>query len=165
MATEPTSRLSQITTVISDVDSVLTSGKVTYPSLERQFSVRDGHGVQLLKEKGIRVIFMSGENDSSIKTRAKKLGVEFYHAESKYISAKYILGLSLNRTAFIGDDLLDLELLKAVHIAACPADADPAVISVIRERSDNDHWNTGYLCSRKGGEHCFREFVNWLLEE
>jgi YrbI family 3-deoxy-D-manno-octulosonate 8-phosphate phosphatase len=151
----------QLKTVISDVDSVLTDGTITYPFQNRSYSLRDGHGVQLLKEAGIRVIFMSGENDESIVTRARKLKVEFCHTDNKLKSA-IALKLNLQETAFIGDDVMDVPLLKAVGYAGCPNDAEYAVQEVIAQLGANGK-NT-YTCQEKGGRHCFREFVNWLLD-
>lgn len=161
MATEPTSRLSQIATVISDVDGVMTDGTVGYSYMSRSFSVRDGHGVQLLKEAGVRVILMSGESDTSIANRASKLGVEFYWTPDKLDCATKRLGLNMETTAFIGDDIPDIPLLKAVRYAGCPADADLAVQRVIARLGITK--GNAYACLSDGGRHCFREFVNWLL--
>ena len=64
---------------VIDVDGVMTNGTVSYPKRERLFNVRDGHGIQLLRERtNINPVVMTGEKDMGIVTRCKKLNIPYY---------------------------------------------------------------------------------------
>lgn len=139
-----------------DVDGVMTDGRVSYPSLERSFSVRDGHGISFIDyNTNIYPVMMSGENDSSIRARAGKLDIEFFCTDNKY---KLINGYypTIPYIA-ISDDIMDIPLLKNAIIAFCPNDAEPEVINTIK---NHPH---GHILSRKGGQHCVREAIDYLL--
>ena len=139
-----------------DVDGVMTDGQVSYPSLERSFSVRDGHGISLIDyDTNIYVAIISGENDASIRVRAAKLNVSVHHAKDKYDFIKQYYP-KLPYVA-ISDDIMDIPLLQNAIIAFCPNDAEPEVINVIKNHP------YGHVLSRKGGNHCVREAVDYLL--
>lgn len=139
-----------------DTDGVMTDGRVSYPSLERAFSVRDGHGMSLIdSDTNIYVVMMSGEDDASIEARASKLNVPFHPTRDKYNFAKRHYG-GLPYIA-ISDDIPDIPLLQNAIIAFCPNDAEPEVINTIK---NHPH---GHVLSRKGGNHCVREAVDYLL--
>lgn len=139
-----------------DTDGVMTSGHVSYPSLERSFSVRDGHAISILDSiTNICPIMMSGENDLSIRNRAVKLGIDFFYTDNKhrFVNEHY----TLIPYIAISDDIMDIPLLQNAIIAFCPNDAEPEVINVIKNRP------YGHVLSRKGGNHCVREAVDYLL--
>lgn len=62
-------------------------------------------------------------------------------------------GISLQQIAYIGDDVNDIEALKAVGVSAAPADALPQVLDVV-----------GYVCQKKGGEGAVRELAELILQ-
>jgi 3-deoxy-D-manno-octulosonate 8-phosphate phosphatase KdsC-like HAD superfamily phosphatase len=139
-----------------DVDGVMTDGRVSYPSLERLFSVRDGHGLSIIdRNTNIYVVMMSGEGDESIELRATKLNVPFHRSKDKYGFVKQ----HYPRLPYIAisDDIMDIPLLQNAIIAFCPNDAEPEVINVIK---NHPH---GHVLSRKGGQHCVREAIDYLL--
>lgn len=148
---------------VIDVDGVLTNGKVSYPSMERQFDVRDGHGFQLLRERtNILPIVMSGEADESIRERCKKLGVDCYlGVENKLTVLNWLhsveeLDLS-NGYIAMSDDVPDMQLLYSATICFCPADADYKIKSLVTAHSG------GEVIPATGGDKAFREAVNMIL--
>lgn len=118
-------------------------------------------GFQLLREAGIKTGIITSENTEIVANRAKKLKIDFLvqgkRDGGKLAAAQKIcdqLGITLNEVAYIGDDINCRELLEAVGVAACPADAN-AIIK-----------NIPYIkvMNRNGGEGCVREFINKCLK-
>jgi YrbI family 3-deoxy-D-manno-octulosonate 8-phosphate phosphatase len=143
------------------VDSCLTDGSVYYfdnGQRARKFSTVDGHGIQLLKENGIFVVLLSGEDDPNIYHRADKLEVPFFSTKNKLKTAlQYILKLDWEPEKIIafGDDLPDLPLLEYADFAGCPSNAQKEVRNLIYEKIDE---KKGCLCDKRGGKGAFREF-------
>ena len=118
---------------MSDVDGTLTDGGMYYSENGdelKKFNTRDGMGFQLLREVGIKTGIITSEDTKMVENRAKKLNVDFLYqgkrdggklAAAKEICAR--LGITLDEVAYIGDDVNCMELLKAVGVKACPADA------------------------------------------
>jgi 3-deoxy-D-manno-octulosonate 8-phosphate phosphatase (KDO 8-P phosphatase) len=157
-------RACRIRVVLSDCDGVLTDASVyVTPSGEelKRFNVRDGLGFARLREAGIRTAFVSGETNACFQKRAEKLGSSTYlgvqDKEALIPVILYDFGLSsLAEVAFIGDDLNDRGLLRAVSehgLAATPLDGDKSLKSIAH-----------FVAPRRGGHGAFRDFVEWLLE-
>jgi 3-deoxy-D-manno-octulosonate 8-phosphate phosphatase (KDO 8-P phosphatase) len=157
-------RARRLKLVITDCDGVLTDGSVYYGpagELLRRFSVRDGMGVERLRNAGIATAILSGEDCGSIRRRARKLdivhlrlGVRDKGAELPSLLAA--AGVEPSEAAYIGDDVNDLDVLDALAecgVTAAPADALPAV-------ADSVH----YRCRSRGGEGAFRELAEWILD-
>lgn len=152
--------LPKIDLIVSDVDGVLTDGGMYYgPDGEalKKFNTKDGMGMRLWRESGRIFAVVTGENSGAVAARMRKLGVDEYHpgiADKlpvvKEISAKH--NVPLERIAYIGDDVNDLEAMSAVGLAACPRDAHGS----IRARA-------AYVCQARGGEGCVRELVDRLI--
>ena len=108
--------------VITDIDGVWTDGGMYYPAdgdVMKRFSVKDGWGVIFLRELGIPVAIMTGENTQIVQKRADKLKIKYCYlgVKDKVAQARELcreLGISLDEVAFIGDDLNDLPLLRLV---------------------------------------------------
>ena len=106
--------------VVTDIDGVWTDGKMYYSASGdsmRGFSTYEGMAVALLKEKGISLAIISGEDSDIVASRAQKLGVdEVYLGEKEkikrlmYLVKKY--NINIDEVAFIGDDVLDIECLE-----------------------------------------------------
>jgi len=153
----------EIKLVLSDVDGVLTDGGMYYCERGnelKKFNTRDGMGFQLLKENGIKTGIITSEETYIVTQRAKKLKVDYLcqgkRNEDKLAAAKEICikeGISLENTAYIGDDVNCLELLLNVGMAACPADAADKVKRI----PDID------ILSKEGGKGVFREFAEKIL--
>jgi YrbI family 3-deoxy-D-manno-octulosonate 8-phosphate phosphatase len=148
---------------LTDVDGVLTDAGMYYTETGdelKKFNTRDGMGLKLLREAGIKTGIITTENTRLVERRAAKLKVDHLvqGAYPKLNAALEICekeGISLEQTAYIGDDVNCLELLQAVGLAACPADAVKKVKDV-----------SGILIlGKKGGEGVVREFADLILEQ
>lgn len=149
--------------VITDIDGVWTDGGMYYTAegdMMKKFSVRDGWGVAMLRQHGIETVIMTGENMQIVVQRAMKLRIKehcYIGVRNKLKLAEQLcaeLHLSLQDIAFIGDDINDLPLLRAVGFSAAPADA-----------SDYIQKEVDYVTNRKGGQGAFREFVEKILSD
>lgn len=153
----------EIKLFLSDIDGTLTDGGMYYSENGdelKKFNTRDGMGMTMLRERGIKVGVITSENRVLNQRRADKLKLDFFYQGQrnggKLAVAKEIcdkLGITLQNVAYIGDDVNCIEILSAVGMAACPADADIRVKAI-----PNIH-----VMTRKGGEGCVREFCETLL--
>ena len=149
---------------LCDVDGTLTDGGMYYSENgdeSKKFNTRDGMGFQLLREAGIKTGIITSEDTKIVENRAKKLKVDFLYQGKrnggKLAVAKEVctqLSITLDEVAYIGDDINCIELLEAVGIKACPADACESVkdMSCIR------------VMKNKGGKGCVREFIEEILK-
>jgi 3-deoxy-D-manno-octulosonate 8-phosphate phosphatase (KDO 8-P phosphatase) len=160
---ERSRRAERIRLVLTDVDGVLTDAGVYYSERGeelRRFSVRDGMGVELLREAGIATAFLSREHTPMLEARARKLQLPhvFLGVRDKAAALGSILettACSLEQVAYIGDDVNDLALLLRVGelgIAAAPADAVTEVRRVV-------HFCTAAV----GGSGAFRELSDSII--
>lgn len=144
--------------LVLDVDGVMTDGGMYYTESGDQFKkfdTKDGMGIKLVQRQGVRVAFLSsGTNARIILDRAATLGVTLVHTgegEKFGILSGWCKesGIHLDEVAYIGDDVNDLECIRAVGLSACPADAVDAVKSAV-----------DVVLDRRGGEGCVREFID-----
>lgn len=151
----------QIKLLLTDVDGVLTDNGVYYSERGeemKRFSIRDGMGVERLRKlAGIETGIITGETSGSVTKRAEKLQITELHLgiKDKAGRLKEILerkALKPGEVAFIGDDVNDLEIMKAVGLTACPANSMEMVLAKV-----------DYTCKNIGGEGAFREFAEWLI--
>ena len=146
----------------TDIDGVWTDARMYYSAdgdIMKSFSTYDGMGVKLLREAGIPLIIMTGENTEIVTKRAKKLGTDFiFQGENKKLRRlKKVckeLDITLDEVAYIGDDVNDLDVLQAVGISAMPPNS-PIL----------DQFNPDYLTTRCGGDGAFRDFVDFILSQ
>lgn len=116
--------LKTIELLLLDVDGVLTAGQVIYNDAGEEtkvFSVRDGLGLRLLKEAGIPVGIVTGRRSMALVHRCNNLGIELLKdgIRDKAAALKAILeetGVPAERTAFVGDDLPDLPIMRRVGV-------------------------------------------------
>lgn len=150
---------------LTDVDGVLTDAGMYYSENGdelKKFSTHDGMGLQLIKSKDIKTGIITSENTKMVERRFNKLKLDYLYQGKreggKLASAQEICskeGITLNEVAYIGDDINCLDLLSAVGLAACPANALDAVKNI-----------PGILqLKKKGGEGCVREFIELILSE
>ncbi len=145
---------------VTDVDGVLTDAGMYYTETGdelKKFNTRDGLGLRLMREAGIVAGIITTENTKIVARRAEKLKLDFVHqgAHDKLAVLKQLCAerdVPLSEVAYIGDDVNDLECLKAVGWSACPADAVPAVQSVVRT-----------ILKTPGGRGAVREFAERVL--
>lgn len=125
--------MKQIKLFLADVDGTLTDGGMYYTAqgdAMKRFYVRDGMGMQLLQQAGVKVGIITSETTGIVEARAKKLGVDCLcqgvRFDGKVAAVERIcreMGITLAEVAYIGDDVNDIPLLSAVGLPACPADA------------------------------------------
>jgi len=147
--------------LILDVDGVLTDGRLFFDNLGNEykcFHARDGHGLKLLRQTGIEVAVISGRNSSAVSLRMKNLGIEHVYQghENKRAAFKEILDnlrLSPEQAAHVGDDLLDIPLMRQVGFAVAVQDANFAVKKYA-------HWCT----TTPGGLGAVREVCDLIMQ-
>ena len=114
-----------------DVDGVLTGGEIVYSSTgteTKAFNVKDGLGIKLLQEKGIKTAIITGRTSTIVEHRAQELGIDklfqgVANKANKLDELCQTYELKPEEIAYMGDDLPDLSILEKVGLAACPADA------------------------------------------
>ena len=154
-------KAARIKLVLTDCDGVLTDAGVYYGEtgeVLKKFNMRDGMGVARLRAVGVETGIVTGESSPSVVMRAAKLKITELHlgAHDKLGLLAGILDrtrLTTEQVAFIGDDMNDLEIMKVVGLSACPADAT----RYNKEIAD-------YCCDTKGGEGCFRELAELIID-
>ncbi len=148
--------------VITDIDGVWTDGGMYYDQTGnewKKFNTADSGGVLLLRKLGIPVAIITGEQTEIVSRRAAKLKIDllFQGVKDKLSVASDLAraqGISLSDVAYIGDDIGDLSLLRAVGVPGVPANA-PKYVK-----------NLGKIVTKaKGGDGAFREFVETILEK
>ncbi len=155
-------RLSKIRLLLLDVDGVLTDGRITYDANgieSKSFDVKDGHGLKMLQRTGVKVGIITGRQSKIVALRAQELGIDILYQGAKRKLPPYeaILqehGLQNHEVAYVGDDLVDLPILKRVGFAVTVADG----VEDLRGRVD-------YVTRRPGGHGAVREVCDLLMKE
>ena len=157
-----------ITTIkvfLSDVDGVMTDAGMYYTESGdeyKKFNTHDGMGFNLIQKAGIKIGIVTTENTKMVERRAAKLKMDYLY-QGKGFGGKLDAaldickkeGISLQQVAYIGDDVNCIELLKAVGIAACPANATSKVKAI-----------DGIIQLQKsGGDGAVREFIDMILDQ
>jgi N-acylneuraminate cytidylyltransferase len=144
--------------LVTDFDGVHTDGKVTVSQdgVESvRCSRRDGLGVGLAKQRGLKVLILSKEKNPVVLRRAEKLGVECIHGCDHKLRAleSWIrnAGLHWDEVAYLGDDVNDLECLQVAGLACCPSDAVP----MVKRAAD-------LVLQARGGDGCVREMIDFI---
>jgi 3-deoxy-D-manno-octulosonate 8-phosphate phosphatase (KDO 8-P phosphatase) len=162
--------------IITDIDGVLTNGSFTIldDNLEtKQFNTKDGQLMQQVNNLYITAC-ISGRGGRIVKDRMDTLGFYDIHLNIKnkletYKKLKEKYKLKDSEIAYIGDDIIDLEILSRVGFAAAPKDSECVVLDFlkIREKNDtnseNESFQKTYITTRNGGKGAFRDFINKLL--
>ena len=150
----------KIKLVGTDIDGVWTDSKMyVTPEGEwmKAFSTYDGMATAMLKEKGIIVAILTGENSDVVITRAEKLQIDEVYVDEHeklkrltYLIKKY--DITMDEVAYIGDDINDLEVLKVVGFSALAGNSPI-----------QDQFTPDYVTTRHGGNGAFREFADIIL--
>lgn len=154
-------RAAQVRLLIMDVDGVLTDGKLYFTSDGQElksFHARDGHGLKLLQRSGVETAVISGRSSPAVALRMSSLGVRhvFQGCENKlepYQTLLNRLNLLPEQTAFVGDDILDLPLMRRAGLAVAVADAHFSLHA-------SAHWTT----SVAGGLGAVREVCDLIMQ-
>lgn len=158
---ELAAKVTAIELLMLDVDGVMTDGGIYYDDNGdelKRFDVRDGHGIKLLMRGGIDVAIVTGRNSRVVEHRAKNLGITLVYqgALDKSSAFAEILerkGLTAEKAAFMGDDIIDLPALTRAGLSITVPDAAPEVIV----RAD-------YVTKKTGGRGAVREAVELILK-
>lgn len=161
------SRARGIKVLIFDVDGVLTDGAITLipnnnahdsPAVEiKSFSAHDGLGISLARLGGLRTGIITKRNSAVVAIRARDLKLEFvYQGQSHKLHAiDDILNranIKIEDLAYVGDDIVDLPVLRLCGLAIAPADARPEVKSVAH-----------YITPSCGGHGAGRDAIDFIL--
>lgn len=160
VSTAVANRLAKIRLLISDVDGVLTDGTLFYSDSGetlKPFHVRDGMGFSLLLANGINVAVISARSSGALQRRMADLRVEevFLGRKDKEVVFDKLLNtfsLDAQEVAYVGDDYVDLPVLRRVGLAIAVQDAHPLV-------KEECHWIT----ETPGGKGAIREVADAIL--
>jgi len=154
---------------LTDVDGCLTDGGMYYTAegeAMKRFCVYDGMGMVCLQQAGIPCGILTSEDSLIVKARAEKLKLQFLYlgvgsrvnpnCKTKLEAAKEIcgqLGIGLEEVCYVGDDINDVELLKAVGMPCCPPNARPEVKEIVGIQ----------VLKNPGGQGAVREIADAIL--
>ncbi len=147
--------------MIFDVDGVLTDGKVIYTDQGteiKEFDAQDGHGIKMLQRAGIEVALISGRACKAVEHRARSLGITRLYQGFKVKTQPYrqLLsdsGLKASQTGFMGDDLIDIPLMRRAGFSV-------AVPNAVRHIFPYAH----YITRATGGHGAAREICEMILQ-
>jgi 3-deoxy-D-manno-octulosonate 8-phosphate phosphatase (KDO 8-P phosphatase) len=153
-------RAKRVRLMLFDVDGVLTDGRLWYgPSGEvfKAFAALDGHGIKQLMESGIAVALLSGRTFPAVAVRAAELGVVHVLQgvdDKRDVFEKLCarLGIATHETGFMGDDLVDLPVLRRCGFACAPREAHELVRSHVQ-----------YVARAPAGAGAVREICDLLM--
>jgi 3-deoxy-D-manno-octulosonate 8-phosphate phosphatase (KDO 8-P phosphatase) len=146
---------------IFDVDGVLTDGSLYYTGSGEElkaFNVRDGHGMKMLQAGGVRLAIITSRNSRCVELRAKDLGIDLLYqgVADKLTAFQELLaqiGLDAAASAYMGDDLIDLPVMRRCGLALTVAEAPAAVKS-----------QAHYISQAPGGRGAVREVCELILQ-
>ncbi|MGI9472648.1 MAG: KdsC family phosphatase [Rubripirellula sp.] len=149
-----------ITCILSDVDGVMTDGRIVYDSHgveTKRFHVKDGVGIKAWMKSGFQFGILTARTSSMVTQRAKELGIDQVQQgyEDKLpaaIAMMKAMGCEPSQVCYIGDDLPDIPVMREVGLAVAPADAssDTRIAA---------HW----ILKNAGGDGALRELTERLL--
>lgn len=155
-----TFRAKQVRLAAFDVDGVLTDGALYYTDAGEEFkafNVQDGHGLKMLQESGVTIAIITSRSSKLVANRARNLGIEHLYqgVEDKLDAMNALLqrlGLSLDEAGYMGDDVIDLPLLRRCGFAA----SVPEAPALVRQHAH-------YVTRASGGRGAVREFCEYVL--
>lgn len=154
-------RLKPIKLLILDVDGVMTDGRIIYDANgveSKFFNVKDGHGIKMLQRSGVQVGIISGRESMVVTNRAAELGITIVYQRAldklgPYEEVLKTTGLQDHEVAYMGDDILDVPVMRRVGFAAAPADAVADVLPHVH-----------FVTRNRGGWGAVREVCDFLLK-
>jgi 3-deoxy-D-manno-octulosonate 8-phosphate phosphatase (KDO 8-P phosphatase) len=147
--------------VIFDVDGVLTDGSLFLGDDGQEYKTfhsRDGHGMVMLMESGVKIAIITGRTSNVVRIRMESLGIEYLFQGHRdklppYEELKSELGVADERIAYVGDDVVDLPVMRRVGLAVAVQDAHP----LVRQHA---HWQTPH----GGGRGAARDVCELIME-
>ncbi len=146
---------------LSDIDGVLTDGRLYYTKNGEElkaFNVMDGLGIKLLQSVGIKFGVISGRHSEALLNRLKELNIDIiytgnHHKLDIYNNIKKDLLLTDEEICYMGDDLVDIPVLKLVGFSFAPSNAHPFVKGFCK-----------YITKKQGGDGALREAIEHILD-
>ncbi|MCY3998144.1 MAG: HAD hydrolase family protein [Flavobacteriaceae bacterium] len=153
-------RFKDINTFIFDMDGVLTDGKFIIShenKMLRLMHTRDGYGLRTAVMNNYKIIIISGSTNEESRKRLLDLGVHQVHLGihrklEKFRQINKDLQLDLEQVVYMGDDVPDIPLLKAVGLSSCPKDAVEDVLEIV-----------DYVSPFVGGSGCVRDIIERVM--
>ena len=148
--------------IVLDVDGTMTDSHITYSQNGdeiKSFNVKDGLAIASWRKLGKQVAIITGRTSNIVARRAKELHIEHFYQgihNKREVLENLLekLDLSMENVASIGDDLNDLQMLKASKISFVPRDASSYVEKVAT-----------VILSKKGGDGAVREMIEYLIKK
>ena len=155
-----TTDFKKIKLILSDVDGVLTDGGISFDNNgveSKQFHIKDGLGIKMWQRAGFRFGILTARTSHIVKIRSAELGIDIVRQgfESKLPTAETLaqsMNLSLEEVCYIGDDLTDLPVIRAVGLGVAVADA----VSELLLAAD-------LVTQKAGGKGAVRELIEQIL--
>ena len=170
-----TNHKSSVKLFLTDVDGCLTDGGMYYSAegeVLKRFCVYDGMGMVCLQQAGIPCGILTSENSPVVKARAEKLKLQYLYLGvgskvnpnclTKLQAASEIcaqLGITLDEVCYVGDDINDIDLLRAVGYPCCPPNARPEVKALTRAAGAK---NDIQILATPGGQGAIREIADQI---
>lgn len=153
--------LEHITTFIFDVDGVLTDGSVTITSsgeMLRKMNIKDGYALKTAVDKGFNVCVISGGTNEGVRARLRGLGITdiYLGAHNKIEQLEEYLdiyNIKAENVLYMGDDIPDVPILKAVGLPCCPQDAVQEIKAISK-----------YVSHKAGGKGAVRDVIEQVLK-
>jgi 3-deoxy-D-manno-octulosonate 8-phosphate phosphatase (KDO 8-P phosphatase) len=154
-------RAGKIKILILDIDGVLTDGKLIYTDRGEEiknFNVNDGLGIFLLRNSGIRSMVVTAKGSGIVNKRCKELRIDKVYKNCHYKIKAFEdiikrFKVSPENICFVGDDLIDIPVLRRVGLAVCPENA-------VREVKEHVH----FVTEQNGGNGAVREVCDFILK-
>jgi 3-deoxy-D-manno-octulosonate 8-phosphate phosphatase (KDO 8-P phosphatase) len=154
-------RVQQLSVMIFDIDGTLTDGRIFWVPTSgwtQFYSVRDGMGIKRLQEAGLEVAAISGGDSLSAQMRMQSLGIKHVHfgSEDKIDRFEKLLSLlkvKAEHCGYMGDEVVDIPLLKAVGFSAAPPEAPDEVRAAVH-----------YVAHKPAGAGAAREVCEFILK-
>ncbi len=156
------SKAKKIKVIAMDIDGVLTAGEIIILKSGdlKIWNVKDRLAFAMLKNLNypMKIVWVTGRSSEDVRLRAEEVGVGmlFENCDEKkraLVEIEKRFKVKAQEIAYIGDDLIDLPILKRVGLSACPSDA-PSDVKIFSD----------YILDTPGGKGVFREFLEFLLK-
>jgi len=153
-------QLQSLKLVVFDVDGVLTDGGLLYTEQGetiKRFNVKDGVAMKLLPKWGVTVAVITAKDSPALRQRMTDLNVEHFYpgchnkAEA-FVDLTARLQVSASQVAYVGDDVIDLQVMPSVGLAMCPADAHTLLLR-----------HCPLILSKSAGQGVAREVADLIL--
>ncbi len=154
-------KAARVNLVVFDVDGVLTDGALFLGDDGQEYKAfhsRDGHGMKMLRESGVEIGIITGRSSDIVQRRMASLGIiHIYQGwndkRPAFDDLLDKLGIEAGAAAYVGDDVVDLPVMRRVGLAIAVADAHPLVIK-------HAHWRTPH----PGGRGAARDVCELVME-